>query len=68
MPRHPLRIIFATLSLAWLFGVLSPDGVRLLFEYHSKEDCVEERGTFLEMLGSHKGWVVSECINTDKKA
>jgi len=54
--------------MAWFFAVLSPDGVKLAFEYETRLDCLENKAIILQMIGEHKGWVVGVCQTDDKRA
>ena len=63
-----MRIFFTYLSMAWFFAVLSPDGVKLAFEYETRLDCLENKAIILQMIGEHKGWVVGVCQTDDKRA
>ena len=66
--QHSFPVVKFFILFAWFFSILSPDGVKLSFEYETREECLENRVIVKEMIGEHKGWVVGECRTDDKKA
>lgn len=67
MTQCPYKF-FLVVAWVWYFGVMSSDGVSMLFgPYDTRGDCQEERGMMVQVTTGH-GWTVGECVDPKAQA